>query len=169
MNRCFILIATFACLSACSLSNNQEILQQSQQISSAALSTHNRLRAFHHADALTWDDQLALYAGKHAALCRFQHSHGPYGENLAMGYDTFHSVAKAWYDENAKYNYAKPGFSFATGHFTQMVWKSTRKVGCAYADCNGKHGTIGKMWVCEYSPAGNIINPGFFAKNVLPS
>ena len=57
----------------------------------------------------------------------------------------------------------------STGHFTQMVWKSTRKVGCASVPCNGRHGTPGNYLVCEYSPAGNMIAPGYFAKNVTPA
>ena len=36
------------------------------------------------------------------------------------------------------YNYDKPGFSPGTGHFTQVVWKSSTHVACAVA--KGKRG-----------------------------
>ncbi|BGP31225.1 hypothetical protein JCM10296v2_002989 [Rhodotorula toruloides] len=39
-------------------------------------------------------------------------------------------------DEEAKYNYDKPGYADATGHFRQMVWKGTTQLGCAQAFCN---------------------------------
>lgn len=133
-----------------------------------ALSVHNRFRAIHDAAALEWDSNLAEYAFKHASQCIFEHSHGPYGENLAAGYRSTEAAITAWYDEEKLYSYSNPQFSKATGHFTQLVWKSTRKVGCAIVPCKGLNGTPGNYVACEYSPAGNIINPGYFSKNVTP-
>ena len=43
-----------------------------------------------------------------------------------------------------------------TGHFTQLVWKQTRSVGCGRVDCNGKNGVEGWFLVCEYWPPGNV-------------
>ena len=37
------------------------------------------------------------------------------------------------YNEVKKYSYMFPGFSKKTGHFTQVVWKDTTKVGMALA------------------------------------
>ena len=52
----------------------------------------------------------------------------------------------------------------ATGHFTQVVWKSTTQLGCGLAVNRGN-----KIYgVCNYSPAGNVVNAGFFKANVLP-
>lgn len=45
-----------------------------------------------------------------------------------------------------------------------MVWKDSREVGIAKA-VDGKGMVIA---VAQYSPAGNITNPGYFQKNVLP-
>ena len=67
------------------------------------------------------------------------------------------------YDEMRRYNFGAPGFQKGTGHFTQIVWRGTREVGCAVANCSGK-----ALWVCRYLPQGNIVNPGYFEKNVLP-
>jgi hypothetical protein len=49
----------------------------------------------------------------------------------------------------SQYNYNNPGFSGATGHFTQLVWSSTRRMGCARADaCSWR------TFVCQYAPPG---------------
>ncbi len=61
--------------------------------------------------------------------------------------------------------------SESTGHFTQLVWKATKQVGCARKDCNGgQQGGSGDApgWyvACEYYPAGNVI--GNFTENVQP-
>jgi hypothetical protein len=42
------------------------------------------------------------------------------GENLASGYQSWAEVVGAWYNEQSEYSYANPGFSEATGHFTQV-------------------------------------------------
>ena len=132
------------------------------------LTIHNKLRLQHSAPKLVWDDALANYAEKHASQCKFQHSGSPYGENLAAGYPTVFAAVQGWYNEGARYSYANPGFSTSTGHFTQVVWRSSKKIGCGYVTCNGENGTPGKYLVCEYSPAGNVTNSGYFAANVLP-
>lgn len=133
------------------------------------LSSHNKFRANHHAPKLVWDDELAAYAERYASKCKFAHSSSPYGENLAAGYQSAYAAVEAWYEEHKQYSYATPGFSYKTGHFTQLVWRASRKLGCAYVTCNGKNGTPGKYLVCEYSPAGNIINGDYFARNILPA
>ncbi|XP_028513433.1 Golgi-associated plant pathogenesis-related protein 1 [Exaiptasia diaphana] len=89
-----------------------------------------------------------------------------YGENLAMrqawGSDVKYTCAQAtkdWYDEVKYYSYSRPGFSGKTGHFTQVVWKSTRRLGVGIAK-NGGFIII----VARYSPPGNFI--GAFRQNV---
>ena len=57
-----------------------------------------------------------------------------FGENLAMSTNPNRADDYAtvnWYDEIIDYDYNNPGFSMATGHFTQVVWVGTKKVGCA--------------------------------------
>ncbi|MEO8401396.1 MAG: CAP domain-containing protein [Gammaproteobacteria bacterium] len=133
------------------------------------LNAHNKFRAQHSAPNLVWDTKLADYAERYASKCKFQHSHSGYGENIAAGYPSISTAIRAWYVEGANYSYHLPGFSYHTGHFTQLVWKSSKKLGCGYATCNGNNGTPGKYLVCEYSPAGNITNRNYFKANVLPS
>lgn len=130
----------------------------------AVLSAHNTRRALHGAPALTWNTDMASYASSISSKCVFEHSGGPYGENLAAGYPTPDDAIEAWYVENTSYNYAAGLFSEATGHFTQLVWKSATMVGCGIATC-GTSTTPGDMLTCEYD-TGNVI--GYFVENVLP-
>jgi hypothetical protein len=134
------------------------------------LATHNELRATHCAPPLGWSDELAKVAQKWADQlakrgCNLQHNTTPYGENLAgatlgsLGPD---GAVKLWYAERAKYDFGKPRFSMTAGHFTQLVWAGTRRVGCGIGKCADK-----EVWVCDYDPAGNV--EGQFRENVLPT
>lgn len=69
------------------------------------------------------------------------------------------------YEEISLYKFgeAKPRNPSAVGHFTQLVWKETEKVGVGMATSAKGHVYI----VCNYDPPGNVI--GQFAKNVLPA
>ncbi|KAI8348855.1 CAP domain-containing protein [Blakeslea trispora] len=129
----------------------------------AALDRHNKYRAIHHVSPLKWSEKLAADAMKVAKTCIFQHQIvDNEGQCLAMGYPTINDAVKGWYDEVDKYDYNKPDFSMATGHFTQVVWKGTTEVGCASNSCPGKGGNY---IVCNYNPSGNYL--GQFAQNVF--
>ncbi|KAF9384565.1 hypothetical protein CPB97_005561 [Podila verticillata] len=142
---------------------NATLTKEQQSI----LDTHNKFRALHGAGPLTWNDKAAKFGNNWIQACKFQHSGGPFGENLAAGYKDFKTSITAWYNEEKQYNYNNPGFSGATGHFTQVVWKDTKSVGCAKKFCPGNNWTI---YICNYQAAGNIVgnNGAYFRKNVLP-
>ena len=145
---------------------------QQQQWQNDILAFHNKYRALHGAPALTWNSDLANYALTNAQQYTWAHSGGPYGENIATGSYTDPDVYQfLWYDENQKYDYNNPGFSDATGHFTQMVWVGSQQIGCAMAQQpNGGKNSAGFPYslTCEYYPRGNIVNAGQFAANVKP-
>jgi hypothetical protein len=71
-----------------------------------------------------------------------------------------------WYKENSLYSFARPGFSVRTGHFTQLVWAGSRRVGFGLA-VNSKRTTI--IGVANYDPPGNVVAFSSFARNVLPA
>ncbi|CAI4563401.1 AQG_2a_G0029410.mRNA.1.CDS.1 [Saccharomyces cerevisiae] len=134
---------------------------------SSVLAEHNKKRALHKdTPALSWSDTLASYAQDYAdnydCSGTLTHSGGPYGENLALGYDGPAAV-DAWYNEISNYDFSNPGFSSNTGHFTQIVWKSTTQVGCGIKTCGG---AWGDYVICSYDPAGNY--EGEYADNVEP-
>jgi uncharacterized protein YkwD len=138
-------------------------------VSQALLDAHNRHRAQHCAAPLAWSPQLAQVAQRWANTlrdrgCQFGHSGGSYGENLAAGTTgtlDAEAVAGMWYEEVRDYKFPNGGFSMSTGHFTQLVWRATTKLGCAMSQCNGND-----IWVCEYDPAGNV--QGEYRDNVKP-
>ncbi|KAI2737580.1 hypothetical protein DTO013E5_4391 [Penicillium roqueforti] len=100
------------------------------------LKVTNDYRANHDAKPLKWNDTLADYSKEWASACIWKHSESSYGENLAYGYQNVSAAVIAWGDEGELYNFDKPtGFTEATGHFTQLVWKSTTQVGCAAVNC----------------------------------
>ncbi|EJS43152.1 pry1p [Saccharomyces arboricola H-6] len=131
------------------------------------LAEHNKKRALHKdTPALAWSSTLATYAQDYAdnydCSGTLTHSGGEYGENLALGYDGPAAV-DAWYNEISDYDFSNPGFSSNTGHFTQVVWKSSTQVGCGIKTCGGEWGDY---VICSYNPAGNY--EGEYADNVEP-
>lgn len=143
------------------------ITSGSTSFPSQVVALHNEKRSLHSAQPLTWSQNLTTYAQSYADSYNCNgtliHSHGSYGENLALGYNTSAGI-QAWYDEVSLYDYNDAGFSESTGHFTQLVWNSTRSVGCAVKDCGSYYG---QYLVCEYDPPGNIA--GQYDDNVFAS
>jgi uncharacterized protein YkwD len=129
------------------------------------LDAHNKHRAKHGVSEFSWSDDLASFALNHASSCVFKHTGGKFGENLAAGFPTIEDSIDGWYDEISDYDFGNPGFGEGTGHFTQVVWKGSSHVGCAWVSCNTKD-TPGMYLVCEYENAGNVI--GQFDSNVFP-
>ena len=103
----------------------------------------------------------------------FSHDAGNYGENLYMSWSSkspdlededFGKIATDnWYDEINLYDFSHPGFSSGTGHFTQVVWKDTTKLGCAASKSKS---TNNIYVVCNYNKPGNFL--GRYEQNVFP-
>jgi len=133
----------------------------------AYLKAHNDFRNLHGAQPLTWSSELSATAQAWANGCKFVHSHGQYGENLAAGSGalSIQDAITMWTDEGKTYDPTNP----VPSHFTQVVWKGSTQLGCAFATCPA--GSIfpanygpAVYHVCEYNPPGNVI--GEFAQNV---
>lgn len=135
----------------------------------AILSAHNRARAEHCAPPLEWSEELASTAAAWTQElasrgCPLEHSQSGLGENLfaaTAGTQGPDHVVQVWVDERESYDFGSGGFSMETGHFTQVVWKGTERLGCATLECNGLD-----MWVCNYDPPGNM--RGGYQANVSP-
>ena len=87
------------------------------------------------------------------------------GENLYQGTGTISGAepVKKWYSEIEKYDFpSSSGTSAITGHFTQLIWKKSTKLGVGMA--TSKSGNV--YVVAHYIPVGNIV--GHFETNVLP-
>lgn len=84
------------------------------------------------------------------------------GENLATGHSGASdgpSVTMRWAAETEHYDYESGTCSGVCGHYTQVVWRDTRFLGCGVARCadglNTLYGDL--MYVCNYAPAGNFL------------
>ena len=122
---------------------------------------HNHVRQRVHVEKLKWSEGLAKVAQQWADHLAdrdlFEHSRDSrYGENLFAitgARASARRVVKAWASESRDYDdksdRCRKGMC---GHYTQIVWGDTKEVGCAVAR-NKKR----EVWVCEYSPPGNII------------
>jgi uncharacterized protein YkwD len=128
---------------------------------------HNQVRAQVSVPPLTWDPAIASTAAAYAAKCIFEHSGtSGLGENLGAtappGNERASDMVQGWADERAHYDYASnscdPGET--CGHYTQVVWKASTKLGCAVQACNTGSPFSGvtnwEIWVCNYSPRGNV-------------
>jgi uncharacterized protein YkwD len=132
------------------------------------LELHNQYRAAHCAPPLAWSADLAKVAQKWADTlvaqgCGFDHSRTKFGENLAMGTSGAlddRTIVELWYREVDKYNFKRATFGMDTGHFTQLVWAGTSRVGCGRSACKGMD-----IVVCNYDPPGNVAT--MFDDNVL--
>jgi uncharacterized protein YkwD len=112
-------------------------------------------------EAQGWANTLAPITGETADkgspfLC---HTPGIFslgqGENIAWDSSAPQGV-KAWLSEKSNYSYptAIIGSNFLSfGHYTQMIWKDTTRVGCGKATPGSSGYTL---LVCRYAPPGNI-------------
>jgi len=133
------------------------------------LAAQNTERSIAGVPSLAWSDDLAadakLWADKLAATGRFEHSpdeagKAPQGENLWAGTPRAFSpeaMVGLWIAEKRDYrpgvfpNNSRSGDVENVGHYTQVIWRNTRLVGCATA-----LGKREEVLVCRYSGAGNV-------------
>ncbi|XP_022762227.1 pathogenesis-related protein 1-like [Durio zibethinus] len=125
------------------------------------LNAHNTARAAVGVGPMTWDNNVAAYAENYANQrigdCNLVHSSGPYGENLAWSSGDLSGTdaVTMWVNEKADYDYnsntCAPGK--VCGHYTQVVWSKSVRLGCAKVRCNNGGTFIG----CNYDPPGNFI------------
>ncbi|KAE8745993.1 hypothetical protein FOCC_FOCC007251 [Frankliniella occidentalis] len=129
---------------------------------------------------MVWDNELATIAQRWANQCNFAHDScrntldKEYsGQNIfweassaTLAAPNWAKAVQDWYDEVDDRDGSLNTVNFrstsgaVTGHYTQVAWAKTYKVGCGYAD----YSTVqsGRNWnarivVCNYKPGGNFI------------
>lgn len=126
------------------------------------VNAHNAARKPIGLPPMTWDATVAAfaesYANRRKVDCALVHSRTPkYGENIALGYGEFSGLdaVKLWVSEKAHYHYESNScvpFKMC-GHYTQMVWKTSVRIGCARVKCLNNAYFV----TCNYDPPGNYI------------
>lgn len=137
---------------------------------------HNYHRKRHQVDELTRNSEIEAiaqaYSEKLASERSMYHSDNDYngsplGENLYACWGsgqitiTGADATDSWYSEVSDYDFNNPGYKSGTGHFTQLVWKNSKQLGCGVS-CQNSYCSV----TCNYYPAGNYLSQ--FASNVFP-
>jgi len=138
------------------------------QFPARILAAHNAVRAQARVAPLVWDNALgsaaAVYAQQMAMTGRFSHSNRALrrgtGENLWMGTRGAFSVEamvggwaseRRWFRPGLFPNVSRTGNWVDVAHYSQMIWPTTTRIGCALASTP----RIDYL-VCRYAGAGNI-------------
>lgn len=131
-----------------------------------AVQRHNEIRAAVKPLAsdmleMVWDDDLAAVAGKWARQCRPGHDEGHndepklpgivIGQNAARGYNTVVEAIDGWFSEIENFTYGVPMGNKTNGHYIQLIFANSTRVGCGMADCRG-HSVYPRFQVCNYAP-----------------
>jgi pathogenesis-related protein 1 len=149
---CLALVMAFAMTNTCQAQNSPQDY----------VNAHTKARAAVGVGAVTWDKTVQAYAQNYANKrkgdCKLIHSGGQYGENIFWGWGKDYSGIEAvnsWVSEKKYYNYGSNSCASGKvcGHYTQVVWRSSTKIGCAKVVCDNNAGIF---IICNYKPAGNI-------------
>lgn len=135
---------------------------------------HNTTRKAVGVDPVKWSPEVAKFAqawadeiARTGDVKHRSYEEGPwkqkYGENLGWGDGPYTPLgaAKDWESEIKFYT---PGTtiprdfgSFKAGHYTQMVWKTTTKIGAGKAVIQAGPFKGWTVHVCNYDPPGNFL------------
>lgn len=114
---------------------------------------------------MVWSDELTALSQEWADGCVFEHDQNNqrHGENLyvASWQADGPEAVVSWAEEVADYDYNSNSCTpnRMCGHYTQIVWRDSTEVGCAFKDCAFVEGAGfgGRLWVCRYNPPGNYV------------
>jgi Cysteine-rich secretory protein family len=132
---------------------------------------------------LDWDADLARVVQNWVGQCSWAHNpnrtseYGALaggntyvGENLAVYLTTGSAPSipgfalDLWLEEVANYTYGPFDNAVfnAAGHYTQLVWSNTHRVGCGFAVCPGSAFGYSNSYTayylgCDYAPGGNYL------------
>ncbi|KAK2146939.1 hypothetical protein LSH36_578g01083 [Paralvinella palmiformis] len=120
-----------------------------------------------------WHEELASMAQEWAERCRWEHGNPtrdpkPFqwiGQNILYisGYSTdMKTLTKYWHDEVKHYSYSSNACAGhkSCGHYTQVVWANTNRLGCGKTMCDPASFGMSQpvlFVVCNYGPGGNFI------------
>jgi len=144
---------------------------------------HNETREALGLPDLTWSPEIAQFAQEWSDSLAADEcgsiahrNQNRYGENIAMSGSTRagdvfspEDAVAGWVAEVACWDFGTISGtescntacvedlnSNGCGHYTQVVWRNTQRVGCGYSTCVAQ-GFNFQVWVCNYDPPGNFI------------
>lgn len=176
-----LLVLALAALAAAAPAAAQVTATPSEAVAGRLLAAHNGERARLGVKPLAWNAKLAEHARKWAQTLAvadmIEHStaaaDGGEGENLWFGTKgdyTPEEMVGFFIDESKEFkrgifpDVSTTGRWEDVGHYTQLVWKDTREVGCSIVS-NQRRDVL----VCRYMPAGNFIGQPVFDYAAVPA
>ena len=124
---------------------------------------HNVIRRTYGVPDLVYDTDLEVVSAEwiaHLASngCMLEHNwDSPLGENLFWSnYPASpEAVVESWASEVQYYDYETNSCEDGQmcGHYTQVIWSTTERVGCSVGACDDGS----EIWMCNYDPAGNMV------------
>lgn len=184
----FLIVLRFFLIFTTAVSFNSHADLTASEVNTV-LAAHNNVRSTVSPTAanmtrLVWDQNLAAVAQNYANQCNFAHNAnrnanyaalspntGQVGENIfvttqgrAQALNGSGSAVALWAAEAVDYTFATNscGAGKVCGHYTQVVWANTLRVGCGITQCPSIIGlpstfNNGQLVICNYNPAGNFI------------
>jgi Cysteine-rich secretory protein family len=149
--------------------NGKSAARGADMMKRAMIEVHARARKAYGVAPLTWDESLAADSRRYAlAMAKsgvFAHDKQvgikpQQGENLFKGTSRafdYTTMAQLWVDERKDFrpgrfpDVVKSGDWRKVGHYTQIIWPTTMRFGCATAGNRQED-----FLVCRYLPAGNV-------------
>ncbi|CAG0894725.1 unnamed protein product [Cyprideis torosa] len=149
---------------------------KTDEFAAEVLTTHNECRKIHGVPPVKLDPLISNWAQEWAERCAKldmmeRRPQNVYGENIYYSYIqkpnmnilSGESMVIGWYKESSNYNFdSEPSKleipkasldSSSVGHFTQIVWKDTKRIGVGRATSNRGAWYV----VVNYSPKGNYV------------
>jgi len=162
----YLFFAVLLFVSGCGTVENAVRLERDEV--KTLIAEHNRVRSDVGVGPVGWSDEIAHYSmawAEHLAQSGCSMKHRPrsgkwkqqYGENIFIGTAGYYGMADAviaWESEKKDYKYGPIDEKtwHPAGHYTQVVWRSTKTIGCGKSLCNGN-----MIVVCNYDPPGNYL------------
>jgi len=166
-------------LSTKKLSLSQLSPRRSKRTRNVIVRIHNKFRSSVVPPAedmlkMSWDEEAAELAQTWSDSCQLlQHNNstgrwtkrfGECGENIFVSTQPvpWFFAVETWWLKKKFFNYGNRKTNLTqVGHFTQLVWNSSHKVGCGLTYCNANQGTKNSpppyyIYVCNYCPIGNF-------------
>ncbi|CAH0600222.1 unnamed protein product [Chrysodeixis includens] len=147
---------------------------KSNEFELEALEVHNEFRAEHGVPPLVLNKEISKTSQKWAEELAKKDAmayslNKSYGENVYCGWSAdpntkikARDCVEKWYSEINNFSFGREPEVLTCGHFTQVVWKSTKELGVGSAKSKS-----GKLYVvANYYPPGNFSNQ--FVKNIPP-